>query len=348
MYAVIAVNTLLVFAAVAKAQHCWCIESASSGATPFVGQTEDKLVSGPPWEAGAGDVRSAWLAHSAGHGDNRVLAAVFDGSQSPQTVVFEEGDDWSDPVNGGLWSVNYDVHYLGVNASDLNNLRVTTQFLYNNVVRLTLNHAGSSVSGQVRFVAAPQHSWAENPVETGSLWTIRVTLRRTAVGTGQPAMIWVDNHRVREGGITYYDEPFYIKGDMTFDNLINGNDMSKFIATVLNPGGATDHEICAADLNLDMSATDLDIPLFVDRLLDVPPTGACCFVGGSCLEDTLSGCNNAGGSYQGDGASCGGCPVPDGACCLSFGCLVLSENVCDLNGGTFQGGGTTCVPDPCP
>ena len=79
MYAVIAVNTLLVFATAARAQHCWCIESASSGATPFVGQTEDKLVSGTPWEAGAGDVRSAWLAHGAGHGDNRVLAAVFDG-----------------------------------------------------------------------------------------------------------------------------------------------------------------------------------------------------------------------------------------------------------------------------
>lgn len=348
MYAVIAVNILLVFATVARAQHCWCIESASSGATPFVGQTEDKLVSGTPWEAGAGDVRTAWLAHGTGHGDNRVLAAVFDGSQSPQTVVFEEGDVWSDPVNGSLWSVNYDVHYLGVNASDLNNLSVTTQFLYNNVVQLSLNHSGSSASGQVRFVAAPQHSWFETPVETGSLWTIRVTLRRTAVGTGQPAMIWVDNHQVREGGITYHDEPFYIAGDMNYDNLINGNDMSKFIGTVLNPGGATAHEICAADLNLDMAATDLDIPLFVTRLLDLAPTGACCFGDGSCILDTLDGCNSAGGNYQGDGASCTSCPEPVGACCLSFGCLELAESICLVNGGTFQGGGTSCTPDPCP
>ncbi len=261
---------VLVVTAVAKAQHCWCPQSASPGATEIVGQTEDELVSGAPWEAGGADVRSAWLAHGGAHPENRVLAAVLDGSQANQTVVVEEGDFWTDPVNapGSVWRVNYDVHYLGVNASDLNNLSVTTQFLYNGIVRLTLGHSGSSASGQVRWVAAPQHNWFESPVDIGSLWKIRVTFRRSAVGTGQPAMIWVDNYSVNEATITYFDEPFYIAGDTNFDNLVDGIDVAAFVQTILNPGAATAHEICAADLNDDMVANELDIPAFVDRLLN--------------------------------------------------------------------------------
>ena len=258
---------VLVVTAVAKAQHCWCPQSASPGATAIVGQTEDELVSGPPWEVGGADVRSAWLTHGVAHAPNRVLAAVFDGSQANQTIVFEEGDFWTDTVNGTFWRVNYDVHYLGVNASDLNNLRVTTRFLYNGVVRLTLNHSGSSISGQVRWVTAPQHNWFESPVETGSLWKIRVTLRRTLIGTGQPTMIWIDNHSVAEGTTTYYTEPFYVVGDTNFDSEVNGEDIAKFAETVIDPAGATQHEVCAADLNDDMVANMMDIPEFVDRLL---------------------------------------------------------------------------------
>ena len=259
---------VLAVTAVAGAQHCWCQQSASPGAAAVVGQTEDELVSGSPWQVGGADVRSAWLAHGGTHPQNRVLAAVLDGSQANQTVVVEEGDFWADPVNGPgtFWRVNYDVHYLGVNASDLNSLSVTTQFLYNGIVRLTLSHFGSSASGQVRWVPAPQHNWFESPVEVGSLWKIRVTFRRSTVGTGQPAMIWVDNYRVSEGS-TFFNEPFYIAGDTNFDNRVNGKDVAAFVETIMNPGGAAPHEICAADLNDDMVADVLDIPEFVDRLL---------------------------------------------------------------------------------
>lgn len=258
---------VLVVTAVAKAQHCWCPQSASPGAAAIVGQVEDQLVSGPPWEVGGTDVRSAWLTHGGAHPQNRVLAAVFDGSQANQTVVVEEGDFWADTVNGTFWRVNYDVRYLGVKASDLSNLSVSTQFLYNGIVRLTLNHIGSAASGQVRWVTAPQHSWFESPVETGGLWKIRVTLSRSLIGSGQPTMIWIDNYTVEEGTTTLFEEPFYTAGDTNFDNLVNGIDVASFVETILNPGAATPHEICAADLNDDMVADELDIPEFVDRLL---------------------------------------------------------------------------------
>ena len=67
-YFVVIPCVVLVVTAVAKAQHCWCPQSASPGATAIVGQTEDELVSGPPWDVGGADVRSAWLTHGAAQG----------------------------------------------------------------------------------------------------------------------------------------------------------------------------------------------------------------------------------------------------------------------------------------
>ncbi|MHC5003383.1 MAG: multicopper oxidase domain-containing protein, partial [Planctomycetota bacterium] len=83
-----------------------------------------------------------------------------------------------------------------------------------------------------------------------------------------------------------------------------------------------------------------------------PPAenGACCFDDGTCSPLLAAACDDAGGSYQGDGTDCdpNECPQPTGACCLpDETCQVDTAAACDGQGGSYQGDGTTCVPDPC-
>src|SRR5690606_28856195 len=61
--------------------------------------------------------------------------------------------------------------------------------------------------------------------------------------------------------------------------------------------------------------------------------GACCLPSGQCLLATASGCEVAGGTFNGNGTSCGSvaCPQP-GACCLSVDqglCRVLLPAECE-------------------
>lgn len=75
--------------------------------------------------------------------------------------------------------------------------------------------------------------------------------------------------------------------------------------------------------------------------------GACCFDDGSCVDVPDFVCVVAGGSYQGDGTSCG-TSFCTGACCLQEGiCLDATADNCETAGGLFLGIGTVCIDSFC-
>lgn len=82
-----------------------------------------------------------------------------------------------------------------------------------------------------------------------------------------------------------------------------------------------------------------------------PPTQACCFAGGGCLNLSPANCTGAGGTPGGLGTSCAtyNCN-PTGACCLPNGSCIgpVTPANCASQGGTFQGDGTVCGSVNCP
>ncbi|MCK6456894.1 MAG: hypothetical protein L6Q92_10245 [Phycisphaerae bacterium] len=58
-----------------------------------------------------------------------------------------------------------------------------------------------------------------------------------------------------------------IVADVNDDGRINGGDVRPFVATLLDPPGATDVERCAADVSDDDQVTLADVGPFIDRLL---------------------------------------------------------------------------------
>ncbi|MCG3125538.1 MAG: hypothetical protein CHACPFDD_00362 [Phycisphaerae bacterium] len=81
------------------------------------------------------------------------------------------------------------------------------------------------------------------------------------------------------------------------------------------------------------------------------PTGACCKTDGSCVVVTSAECGSLGGTYQGNGVTCGqaNCPQPSGACCKPDGtCVETTPANCSALGGTYQGNNTTCGGVNCP
>ncbi len=81
-----------------------------------------------------------------------------------------------------------------------------------------------------------------------------------------------------------------------------------------------------------------------------PPTGACCFEDGTCVELRIDICLEQGGGYLGDGSVCDPqpCPQPE-ACCLDDGsCVMLLADIClYVQHGTPMGIGSDCDPNPC-
>ena len=73
----------------------------------------------------------------------------------------------------------------------------------------------------------------------------------------------------------------------------------------------------------------------------------------TCTLDTEAGCDDAGGTYQGDGSVCADvtCPLLTGACLFfeseggSGNCIETTEADCESQGGYYQGDGTTCPPE---
>ncbi len=84
-----------------------------------------------------------------------------------------------------------------------------------------------------------------------------------------------------------------------------------------------------------------------------PPSalGACCETGGNCYVTSMSICDLAGDTYDGDGTSCSPnpCTTVMGACCHNDGsCTSESESNCALAGGTYQGDLSVCTNGLCP
>ena len=105
---VFVVFVILASAGSAQAQYCWEVLSSDAGTEVFIGEQENIVLSGMPWdtdgvdECGTGgddDVRCEWLQeHSQGnvhHLRNGVLGAYLDGSIANQDIVFQDEDFWS-------------------------------------------------------------------------------------------------------------------------------------------------------------------------------------------------------------------------------------------------------------
>ncbi len=101
---------------------------------------------------------------------------------------------------------------------------------------------------------------------------------------------------------------------------------------------------------LPTPATDAVYSLVVSSVQVPPPlTGACCIPDAPCTTTTAANCLSIGGTYMGDGLSCGAvaCP-PSGACCGPEGtCMLASAATCAATGGAYQGDGVPCVEANC-
>jgi len=79
--------------------------------------------------------------------------------------------------------------------------------------------------------------------------------------------------------------------------------------------------------------------------------GACCLNSGGCQGgQTSAECAQLGGTFQGNGTTCGPttCPEPTQACCfMPSGCLDFSVADCGTAGGFPQGPGTSCATVVC-
>lgn len=83
--------------------------------------------------------------------------------------------------------------------------------------------------------------------------------------------------------------------------------------------------------------------------VDGPPSGACCFLDGTCQVLSDQECAALGGAYQGVDTTCqpNPCPQPE-ACCVPGGaCIMLLPGLCEQQQGDPQGAGSDCDPNPC-
>lgn len=83
-------------------------------------------------------------------------------------------------------------------------------------------------------------------------------------------------------------------------------------------------------------------------------SGGCCHPSGSCVDgSTARECATFGGSYVGDGSTCGSAvcpaPLPTGACTPPGDACIndISLSMCDDLGGSFAGTGSTCATGGC-
>lgn len=150
--------------------------------------------------------------------------------------------------------------------------------------------------------------------------------------------------------------------DTNCDGHVDFLDINPFVYAVTDPERYVREfphcSLCTADINRDGTVDFLDINPFVDCIADggcaeeytCPPTGACCYANGLCLELVRSDCESDGAVYQGDDTQCTPelCPVPTGACCYpNDSCAELDEAGCYNEGGTYRGDYLACKPNPC-
>ncbi|MAT82621.1 MAG: hypothetical protein CMJ29_13375 [Phycisphaerae bacterium] len=108
---------------------------------------------------------------------------------------------------------------------------------------------------------------------------------------------------------------------------------------------------CANNFSADSQGDIATFRSSIENCLD-EVTGACCTSTGQCAQVSEAICDNADGTYQGDGVDCDdvSCQDTSGACCLASGNCVnnQSDDDCTSAGGTFQGEGSDCSSVNCP
>ena len=137
-------------------------------------------------------------------------------------------------------------------------------------------------------------------------------------------------------------------GDLSGNGTVGPEDIQPFVRVLLGQNPGPGYHAEQADTNCDGVTDGRDIQAFMDLLLAVVSQGACCFADSTCTLGTPMDCFLAGGTYRGDGTTCG-TGTCMGACCFyTAGCLNFTEENCAIAGGTFQGFGTQCNQLTCP
>tara|TARA_B100001059_G_scaffold231866_1_gene268561 strand:+ start:1735 stop:3102 length:1368 start_codon:yes stop_codon:yes gene_type:complete len=125
-------------------------------------------------------------------------------------------------------------------------------------------------------------------------------------------------------------------------------------------------QTCDGDMNDDDSVDVVDLlaviaewgnPYNVTDLLkviehwdsDCEQPGACCLPTGGCESTDETGCEYAGGVWNGTGTFCSSADCPEyGACCLDDQtCEMQLADACKDGGGSFRGGDTDCSTTNC-
>ncbi|MEE2718467.1 MAG: hypothetical protein VX727_01615 [Planctomycetota bacterium] len=148
----------------------------------------------------------------------------------------------------------------------------------------------------------------------------------------------------------------------TYMNFYNSGTLRPKIRMVINIPDAS----CLGDMNDDGEVNITDLlgvisewgnPYDVSDLLLVieqwgsacEQPGACCLPTGGCESTDESGCEDAGGVWNGTGTFCSIVDCPDyGACCWDDeSCTLELSDACKTGGGSFRGADTDCSTTDC-
>lgn len=167
--------------------------------------------------------------------------------------------------------------------------------LASNEIVLTIG-GPALVGGRYRVIA--DASIIENPFGT----------QLDGDGNGVAGDSWITTFAVCIGATT--PSCLTCVGDMNANILANGQDLSAFVACVIDGNPAAPGCGCA-DMDLNGVINQTDVALLVELLMDVP-RGACCMIDGTCAELSAMGCAGVSGIFQGDHTVCPGliCPQP--------------------------------------
>ena len=119
-------------------------------------------------------------------------------------------------------------------------------------------------------------------------------------------------------------------GDMDCDVVVDPIDIPLFVQALIDPAGFAGCDIGRGDMNGDTLINGADVQLFVQALMFVPPpsptTGACCLADETCVDESQPGIcvSTLGGQFQGIGTTCATVTCPAAGAC------------CLLNGTCIQ------------
>ncbi|MCK4342701.1 MAG: hypothetical protein KAY37_13370 [Phycisphaerae bacterium] len=143
------------------------------------------------------------------------------------------------------------------------------------------------------------------------------------------AITWDDVPEYSSTGSNTFQVELYFDGTITLSWLqIDSNDS----VVGLSQGMGMPADYIATDLSAAEPCSQ--------------PTGACCYLDGSCAVTTEAACT---GAWQGQGTDCTPniCTQP-GACCYPDGSCALATEVGGADcTGDYQGDDTVCDPNPC-